>query len=79
MFPSMFVFVHIRLDQIANLHWVDLTTLAMAHLMMRNTKELDDSSPTISPFGFKLLATDSVSILNPPSGRLCVEFLCIHP
>lgn len=38
MFPSMFVFVHICLDQIADLHWVDLSALAVANLTMRNTR-----------------------------------------
>lgn len=38
MFPSVFVFVHICLYQIAHLHWVDLPALAVANLMTRNTR-----------------------------------------
>lgn len=39
-FPSMFVFVNVCLDQIAHLHWVDLPTLAVAHLTTKNTSYL---------------------------------------
>lgn len=32
-FPCMFVFVHIRFDQVSHLHRVDLSTLAVTHLV----------------------------------------------
>lgn len=93
-FPSMFVFVHVRLDQIAHLHWVDLPALAVAHLMTRNTRYLHINSQekliqlmtwdTANwVWGFKLLVGETFRYLgkgfNPPSRRLCVESLCIHP
>lgn len=37
-FPGVFVFVHISLDQVAHLHRVDLAALAVTHLTSERTK-----------------------------------------
>jgi len=48
-FPSVFVFVHVCLDQIAHLHWVDLPTLAVAHLMTKSTRyEFSGKKPALN-------------------------------